>query len=68
MTTIAFTLDDERAARLSKDAATHGLAPEQWARVIVEERIERSHGFPPDFEQAVSAVLEENAELYRRLA
>jgi predicted transcriptional regulator len=69
MTTITITLEDELAARLREQAESLGVAPEELARRGVENVVEQTKSkFAPDFEQAISKVLEENAELYRRLA
>ena len=69
MTTITITLEDELAARLRQQAESEGVALEELARRGVESVVEQNKSkFAPDFEQAISAVLEENAELYRRLA
>jgi predicted transcriptional regulator len=67
MTTIAITLDDELAARLRDEAEVLGVSPEDLARRGVENLLSSSR-FDPEFQAALSAVLEENAELYRRLA
>ena len=67
MTTIAITLDDELAARLRDEAQILGVAPEDLVRRGVENLLENSKS-DPEFQAALAAVLEENAELYRRLA
>ncbi len=68
MTTIAITLDDETAARLRERAENMGVAPEDWARVNLTNLLEESPELGEEFEQAVSHILDKNAELYRRLA
>lgn len=67
MTTITITLDDELAARLRDEAQSLGVAPEDLAHRGVAELLAHSKN-TPNFQDALSAVLEENAELYRRLA
>lgn len=69
MTTITLTLEDELVARLRERAENEGVAFDDLARRGLED-IAGQNGskFAPDFEQAISKVLEENAELYRRLA
>lgn len=67
MPTIILNLGEELAARLREVAAAQGMESEEWARQIIEEQLKTS-GFDPEFEATLSAVLEENTELYRRLA
>lgn len=67
MTTLVLTLDDELAARLRERAENLGIAPEDLARRAVENLLGGSKS-DPEFQSALAAVLEENAELYRRLA
>lgn len=67
MTTIAITLDDTLAARLRDEAQILGVTPEDLARRGVENLLGDSKN-DPEFQEALSGVLEENAELYRRLA
>jgi predicted transcriptional regulator len=68
MTTLVLTLDDELSARLQKRAESLGVTPEDLARQAVKEQLESDRGFDEEFERAANHILEENAELYRRLA
>ena len=65
MTTITITLPNDRFRVLEKMSKRLNLAPEELARLSVEELISR-----PDesFQDAMKYVLEKNAELYQRLA
>ena len=64
-TTITITLPDDRLHQLKEIAARFQVAPEELARVGIEELL----GRPDDaFRQAVELILKKNAELYRRLA
>ena len=67
MTTIAITLDDEVAARLREEAEFSGVTPEDLVQRGVDYVLASSK-FNPEFQAALAAVLEDNAELYRRLA
>ncbi len=67
MTTITIVLEDELAALLRDEAQNLGVEPEDLARHGVENLLAGSKN-NPDFQAALAAVLEENAELYRRLA
>jgi antitoxin FitA len=65
MSTLTITLDDERLAKLREIAARFNLAPEDLARVSVEELLT----WPEEsFRHAADHILRKNAELYRRLA
>lgn len=65
MTTITITLPDDRLHQLKEIAARFQIAPEELARVGIEELLSR-----PDeaCQHAIDTVLKKNAELYRRLA
>jgi predicted transcriptional regulator len=65
MTTITITLSDDRLHQLKEIAARFQIAPEELARVGIEELLSR-----PDetFQREIDTVLKKNAELYRRLA
>lgn len=65
MTTLTITLPDESFRALEKKSARLNITPEELARLGIEELISR-----PDesFQQVMKDVLEEYAELYRRLA
>ncbi|MBI3659506.1 DNA-binding protein [Candidatus Acetothermia bacterium] len=65
MATIKITLPEDRLRRLNEMAARFGLAPEELARLSIEEWLARSD---EECQQAVNRVLQKNAELYRRLA
>ncbi|MBI3249959.1 MAG: ribbon-helix-helix protein, CopG family [Deltaproteobacteria bacterium] len=65
MNAITITLSDDRLGQLQERAARFQVSPEELVRVSVEEFLAQ----PDDeFLQAVTAVLQKNAELYRRLA
>ena len=65
MVTITIELSEEQLRYLSEIARQLGIRPEELVRASIQDLLAR-----PDqaFEQAVSYVLEKNAELYRRLA
>lgn len=65
MRSITIQLPDEHLTRLQEIATRYGVAPEELARVSVEELIARPE---EKFENAADYVLKKNAELYRRLA
>jgi predicted transcriptional regulator len=65
MNAITVTLSDDRLAQLQEIATRFQVSPEELVRVGVEELL----AHPDDvFQQVVEAVLQKNAELYRRLA
>jgi hypothetical protein len=65
MNAITITLPDDRLAQLQEMAARFQVSPEELVRVGVEGLLAQ----PDDvFQQALTAVLKKNAELYRRLA
>jgi len=65
MTSITITLTEDRLARLREIAARLKVAPEDLARVSIEELLTR-----PDetFKRSAEYVLQKNSDLYRRLA
>ena len=65
MSTISITLSDDRLEKLREIAKRFNVAPEDLARVSIEELLTR-----PDesFQQAADYILKKNTELYRRLA
>jgi predicted transcriptional regulator len=65
MDAITISLSDDDLAKLQEMADSHGITPEELARVSIEELLKRPE---EEFKQAVEFVLEKNAELYRRLA
>ncbi|MBI1742649.1 DNA-binding protein [Candidatus Acetothermia bacterium] len=65
MTTIKITLSEDRLRRLNEVASRFGIAPEELARLSIEEWLARPD---EEFQQTVNRVLQKNAELYRRLA
>lgn len=65
MTTIAVTLPDDKMQRLEELAHRFEMTPEQLVQASVEELLARPD---EEFEQALTHVLDKNAELYRRLA
>ena len=64
MKTLEVRVPDDVAFRIEEAAKQRGVSVEQLLRASVEEKIQRD----AQFEQAVSRVLEKNAELYRRLS
>jgi hypothetical protein len=65
MTTISIPLSDERLLEFKELASAANIAPEELLRRSVEEWLSRPR---EDFARAAKRVLEQNAELYRRLA
>jgi predicted transcriptional regulator len=64
MKTLEIHLPDEVAAKIQEAAQQRGLSVDQLVHASVEEKIQRD----AQLEQAVTHVLEKNAELYRRLS
>lgn len=64
MTQIVITLDDEKARELVLDANKLGVPVEDVARRGVQEYLDRKRAI----RESADRVLNENAELYRRLA
>lgn len=62
---ISIELNDVQTEALRREATSLGLKPEDLARAVVSDLLNRSSA---DFEAAVARVLEKNAELYRRLS
>jgi hypothetical protein len=62
---IAVDLSPSQADRLRDRAKSLGVAPEDLARAAVADLLASPDD---DFRAAAEAVLEKNAELYRRLA
>ena len=65
MTTIMIEIAEERLQRLRELAQRYGLPVEELIRVGVENMVNR---LDDEFNRDVDFILEENAELYRRLA
>ncbi|NUM82492.1 DNA-binding protein [bacterium] len=65
MKDITVTLSDETVDKLSAAAQKIGIKPEDLLRVSIEDKLQ---AIDSDFNNAVTYVLEKNAELYRRLA
>lgn len=65
MSSITIRLSDDHLAKLREIANRFNVAPEDLARVSIEELLAR-----PDesFQKAADYILHKNAELYRRLA
>ena len=65
MTTLTIQITDDSFSKLKEEAQSLGLTPEELARIAIEQA-----ATPPDqtFKGLLSRDLEENAELYRRLA
>jgi hypothetical protein len=65
MSSITVNLPEEHLSRLKEIAGRLGVAPEDLARMSIEELLARPE---ENFERAADYVLKKNAELYRRLA
>jgi hypothetical protein len=65
MSTISIALSDQRLAKLEEKASELGMTKEELVILSIDDML--SH---PDeeFKKIVDEVMEENAELYRRLA
>ncbi len=65
MSSITIELTEDRLQRLREMAARLRIAPEELARMSVDELLAQ-----PDekFDKALKYALEKNAELYKRLA
>jgi hypothetical protein len=64
MTTIQLEMPEDIASRVREAAQERGLTVEQFVAASVEEKLARDAAF----EDIVSAVLADNAELYKRLS
>ena len=65
MTTITISLSDDRMKKLQEIAMRLNVAPEELARVSLEQLLAQPE---EEFRQALDYVLNKNAEIYRRLA
>jgi antitoxin FitA len=64
MSTLTFTVPEEKANQLADAAREMGVPVEDLLRRITDDFLARQEGF----EAAAKYVLQKNAELYRRLA
>lgn len=64
MSTLTFTLTEDKASQLTEVARERGIEVEDLLRQITDDFLARKEGF----EAAAKYVLTKNAELYRRLA
>lgn len=64
MSTLTFTMPEEKASQLADAAREMGVPVEDLLRRIADDFLSRKDGF----EAAAKYVLQKNAELYRRLA
>ena len=64
MSTLTFSVADEKAAQLSKAARELGVPIDDLLRRITDDFLARKEGF----QESAEYVLQKNAELYRRLA
>lgn len=64
MSTLTFTVPDDKASQLSEAAREMGVPIEDLLRHITDDFLARKEGF----EEAAKYVLQKNSELYRRLA
>ncbi|MEK6766389.1 MAG: DNA-binding protein [Planctomycetota bacterium] len=65
MTKITLTLEDSKVQKLKEKTESYGLKLEQFVTAPIEDLISQPE---PEFNKAVKKVLEENKELYKRLA
>ena len=65
MTNLTVTLPDTQLSELKEAAKKLGVSVEDLIRVSIDELLSKPD---TEFEDAVSYVLQKNAELYRRLA
>lgn len=65
MTNITISISDDRKQLLREKASRFQVAPEELVRVSLEDLLTRPEA---DFTRALEYVLQNNAELYRRLA
>lgn len=65
MTTLTVTLPDTQLSELKEAAKKLGVSVEDLIRVSIDELLSKPD---TEFDDAVSYVLQKNAELYRRLA
>jgi antitoxin FitA len=63
--TITISLSEEQSARLSELSKRLNVTVEELARAGIEDLLNSSD---EDFEQAAQHVMQNNAELYRRLS
>ncbi len=64
MSTLTFSVPDEKATQLADAAREMGVPVEDLLRRITDDFLARKEGF----EAAAKYVLQKNTELYRRLA
>ncbi|MBI2209275.1 MAG: DNA-binding protein [Deltaproteobacteria bacterium] len=65
MSAITIDLSEDRLAKLREIASRYDVAPEDLARVSIEELLTRPE---EAFQRAADYILHKNAELYRRLS
>jgi len=65
MSAITIDLSEDRLAKLREIAKRYNVAPEDLARVSIEELLTRPE---EAFQRAADHILDKNAELYRRLS
>jgi hypothetical protein len=64
MSTLTFSVPDDKASQLNQAANEMGVPIEDLLRRITDDFLARKEGFG----EAAKYVLQKNAELYRRLA
>jgi antitoxin FitA len=64
MSTLTFTMTEEKASRLNDAAREIGVPVEDLLRRITDDFLSRKDGF----EAAANYVLQKNSDLYQRLA
>jgi hypothetical protein len=65
MAEIRIALADDQMAQLRKVAERYGIAPEEIARLSLEDLLSRSD---ESIQAQINYVIEKNKELYQRLA
>ena len=65
MTTITFTLPEDRLQKLNEMATHFHVAPEELIRAGIEDFLSRPE---EEFQRTLDYVLEKNKNLYQRLA
>ncbi len=65
MNTISIALSDQRLSRLEEKASELGMTKEELVILSIDDMLRHPD---EEFKRLVDEIMEENAELYRRLA
>ncbi len=65
MNTISIALSDQRLSRLEEKASELGMTKEELVILSIDDMLRHPD---EEFKRLVEEIMEENAELYRRLA